>query len=267
MRILVIDDSVDAEYAIVHALRGTDHVIAGARDPRELPELLASTEPFDVALVDMIFGRDCPVSGLGALRILREAAPAVLPVVRWSDEEDNRLLYLLAAFVFFSPLAVVPKREGPEAIASLLAAAARGEAVTGGADRYLSQDYVDQLLRNPTDLAIWRAMTRFDKRTDIARAAFVSASSVDHFSADMYPVTEDLQVRYGDPADATASRPENAHNSPLLRLAQFAKLHMEFFRDQDLDPLLERRWAGRHRTLSAASAQVRKAKSADRRQG
>jgi hypothetical protein len=232
---------------------------------RELPELLASTEPFDIALVDMIFGGDCPVSGLGALRILREAAPDVMPVVRWSDEEDNRLLYLLAAFTFFSPLAVVPKREGPGAITSLLAAAAHGERVTAGAERYLGQDYADQLLRNPTDLAIWRAMTRFDKRTDIARAAFVSASAVDHFIADMYPVTEDLQDRYGDPADGAASRPEHAHNTPLMRLAQFAKLHMEFFRDQDLDPLLEHRWADRRRSLSAASAQVRKARSAGRR--
>jgi CheY-like chemotaxis protein len=264
MRILVIDDSVDAEYAIVHALRGTDHVVAGARDPRELPELLASTESFDVALVDMIFGRDCPVSGLGALRILREAAPGVMPVVRWSDEEDNRLLYLLAAFAFFSPLAVVPKREGPEAIAALMVAVARGEPVTGGAERYLGQDYVDQLLRNPTDLAIWRAMTRFDKRADIARAAFVSASAVDHFIADMYPVTEHLQSRYGDPVDA-AGRPEHAHNTPLMRLAQFAKLHMEFFRDPDLDPLLEHRWASRRRSLSAASAQVRKARTVGRR--
>jgi CheY-like chemotaxis protein len=265
MRILVIDDSVDAEYAIVHALRGTDHVVAGARDPRELPELLASTEPFDVALVDMIFGRDCPVSGLGALRILREAAPDVMPVVRWSDEEDNRLLYLLAAFTFFSPLAVVPKREGPDAIAALLAAVARGQPVTAGADRYLGQDYIDQLLPNPTDLAIWRAMTRFDKRPDIARAAFVSASSVDHFSGEMFPVVEHLREHYGDPAENTASRPEHAHNSPLLRLAQFATLHMEFFRDPDLDPLLEQRWAGRHRSLSAASTLVRKARSAGRR--
>jgi DNA-binding NarL/FixJ family response regulator len=267
MRILVIDDSVDAEYAIVHALRGTDHVVAGARDPRELPDILASAEPFDVALVDMIFGRDCPVSGLGALRILREAAPDVLPVVRWSDEEDNRLLYLLAAFAFFSPLAVVPKREGPDAIAALLGVVARGEPVTGGAERYLGQDYVDQLLRNPTELAIWRAMTRFDKRTDIARAAFVSASTVDHFIADMYPVTEHLQDRYGDPAEAAAVRPEHAHNTPLMRLAQFAKLHMEFFRDQDLEPLLEHRWADRHRSLSAASALVRKARSAGHRPG
>jgi CheY-like chemotaxis protein len=268
MRILVIDDYVEAELAIVHVLQGTPHVVAGVRDPRQLPRVLDQAEPFDLALVDMIFV-DCPMTGLGALRLLAEHSQDTQSVVRCSDDEDNRQLHLLAAFTFFAPLALAPRRDGPDAIEPLLDAVERGVPVASGADRYRHHGPppapLDELLRNKTDLAIWQELTRFDKRTDIARAAFVSASAVDHFINEMGPVIEKLQARFANTGAAAADGREHAHNAPLIRLAHFARLHKDFFRDPDLDPLLAERWASRRRTLSVASADVRKARPLGRR--
>jgi CheY-like chemotaxis protein len=281
VRILVIDDYVEAELAIAHVLQGTGHVVAGARDPRELPRLLASAEPFDLALVDMIFV-DCPVTGLGALRTLGELSPATKSVVRCSDDEDNRQLHLLAAFTFFTPLALAPRREGPEAMGPLLDAVERGVTVASGADRYRHHGPppapLDELLRNKTDLTIWQELTRFDKRTDIARASYVSASAVDHFIGDMYPVVERLQARFADSfagsfadsfADsfAGAAGGQHAHNAPLIRLAHFARLHKDFFRDPDLGTLLAERWKSQPRKLSVVSTDIRKVRPPGRRRG
>ena len=269
MRILVIDDYVEAELAIAHSLRDTAHVVVGARDPRQLPGLLASEDPFGLAIIDMIFG-DSPSTGLGALRITRELSPRTATVIRCADE-DNRLLHLLAAFLFFSPLALVSKGGGPEQIRALVAAVDRGGAIPSDGDRYRHRGPppapLDALLRNKTDLTLWRELTRFDKRPDIARASFVSASTVDHFIADMYPVVEDLHGRYGDsdPQAAVAGRGERAHNTPLIRLAHFARMYQGFFRDPDLDQLLAERWATRRRTVSVPSELVRKDRSRPRR--
>lgn len=268
MRILVIDDYVEAEMAIAHALQGTGHAVAGARDPRELPNLLASADPFDLAMVDMIFV-GCPMTGLGALRILAELSPGTTSVVRSSDDEENRQLHLLAAFSFFSPLALAPRRDGPELVRPLLDAVEQGVPIASGADRYRHQgpppDPLDELLRNKTDLTIWRELTRFDKRTDIARAAFVSASTVDHFIADMFAVVQRLEARFSGAAVPVASSRQTVHNTPLIRLAHFARLHRDFFRDPDLEALLASRWAGRRRTLSQSSAIVRRARPLGRR--
>jgi CheY-like chemotaxis protein len=277
VRILVIDDYVEAELAIAHVLQGTGHVVAGARDPRVLSRLLASAEPFDLALVDMIFV-DCPVTGLGALRTLGELSPATKSVVRCSDDEENRQLHLLAAFTFFTPLALAPRREGPEAMGPLLDVVERGVTVASGADRYRHHGPppapLDELLRNKTDLTIWQELTRFDKRTDIARASYVSASAVDHFIGDMYPVVERLQARFADSfagsfADsfAGAAGGQHAHNAPLIRLAHFARLHKDFFRDPDLGTLLAERWKSQPRKLSVVSTDIRKVRPAGRRRG
>ena len=81
----------------------------------------------------------------------------------------------------------------------------------------------------------------------------------------MYPVADKLQARFADSFAVIAGGQEHAHNTPLIRLAHFARLHKDFFRDPDLDPLLAERWAGRRRTLSVASAEVRRVRPLGRR--
>jgi CheY-like chemotaxis protein len=268
MRILIIDDTFEAKMAIADVL-GDAHDVAHAYDPDVLPGLLATAEPFDLALVDMVF-TGSKRSGLGALRILREQPDGARPLalIRCSDDEANRQLHLLAAFTLFDPLALVSRREDPRALGPMVDAIERGERITGGADRYRHHGplpaALDELLRNPTDLAIWQALTRFDKRPDIARAAFVSASAVDHFIGEMSPLVEKLQDRFGDSGGAADGR-EHAHDAPLIRLVHFARLHKDFFRDPDLGPLLEKRWQERHRKISEASKGVLRERRRGRR--
>src|SRR5215469_1547942 len=166
MRVLVVDDYYDAEAAVANALQGTAHVVLGVRDPRSLPQMLAEEDPFDLAMVDMLF-RGCPMSGLGAMRILRDSSPGTKVIVRSADEE-NRLLHLLAAFSFFEPLAFESKSEGPERIRDLVLAAQECKAVTSSASLYRLEgglpDPVNRLIRNKTDLTLWQMLARFDKR-------------------------------------------------------------------------------------------------------
>ena len=245
MRILVIDDYVEAELAIAHVLQGTPHVVAGVRDPRQLPRVLAKAEPFDLALVDMIFV-DCPMTGLGALRLLAELSPGTR---RWCAAPTTRTTASCTCWPrspssprWPSPRGATGRTRSSRCSMRSDAACRSRRAPTGTGTDGPPPAPLDELLRKKTDLAIWQELTRFDKRTDIARAAFVSASTVDHFIKEMGPVVEKLQARFGRGGAAAAGGREHAHNAPLIRLAHFARLHKDFFRDPDLDSLLAERW-------------------------
>jgi CheY-like chemotaxis protein len=270
MRVLVIDDYVQTEMAVAAALGGTGHEVTGASDPDDLPEVLGSRGPFDLALVDMYFGPQSR-SGIGALRILRDQSPATATVVNSAKEEQNRLLFLLAAFRFFDPLTAVSKSISGPAIRELADTAARGEVpFPEGAREYRPGgplgDPLSQLLRSASDLTLWRELARFHKRGEIARAAIVAESTVDKFTSAMYPVVEDLEARLRGsvPVSGYSGYGEGqagTHNAPLIRLTRFAGEHQAFFRDQDVADLLAETWGTPQRTPSPGSAAVR----ADRR--
>src|SRR5260370_32839789 len=86
------------------ALRGIldGHTVAGVRDPAALPRMLAYEEPFEAAIVDLRYVQSA-ATGLTALATLRELSPGTKTIISTTDEEENRLLYLLAAFQFFEP--------------------------------------------------------------------------------------------------------------------------------------------------------------------
>src|ERR1700733_3892887 len=107
MRILVIDDYLNVEMA----LRGIldEHTVSGVRDPLALPRMLAHEAPFDQAIVDLRYAQSA-ATGLTALATLRELSPGTKTIISTTDEEENRLLYLLAAFQFFDPKALLAKR-------------------------------------------------------------------------------------------------------------------------------------------------------------
>ena len=98
MHILVVDDFVLVELALAQVVQGTPHTLTGVRDPRSLPEVLSQEGPFDLALVDINFGPGVP-TGLTAMRILRDLSPETKIVIESTDEERNRLLFLLASFL------------------------------------------------------------------------------------------------------------------------------------------------------------------------
>ena len=218
MHILVVDDFVLVELALAQVIQGTPHTLVGVRDPRSLPEVLTQGTHFDLALVDINFGPGCP-TGLTAMTILHDLSPETKIIIESTDEERNRLLFLLASFAFFKPLALMSKASSTEEMRGLIDAVARGD-LTGprfaGADGRADQrnaspvqrlirnsGCLDELIRNRTDLMLWRALVRFDKRGEVARASHVDERTVDRFTASKSQVVDKIQAEF--PEDASVS--------------------------------------------------------------
>ena len=265
MHILVVDDFVLVELALAQVIQGTSHTLVGVRDPRSLPEALSQGTRFDLALVDINFGPGSP-TGQTAMRILQELSPETKIVIESTDEERNRLLFLLASFAFFEPLALMSKASSTEEMRALIDAVARGEltgpgfAAPGGTADHRnrsavqrlirSKDLLDDLIRNGTDLMLWRALVRFDKRGEVARASHVDERTVDRFIASKSQVVDKIQAEF--PEDASVpdapqrwdeDDPDRQRRHPnLVRLARFAQIHSHFFGDEAIDGLFAARW-------------------------
>jgi DNA-binding NarL/FixJ family response regulator len=266
VRILVVDDFVLVELALAQVIQGTAHTLVGVRDPRSLPEVLEAAategEPFGLALVDINFGPGAP-TGLTAMRILNELSPDTKIVIESTDEERNRLLFLLASFAFFEPLGLMSKASSSEEMRALIDAIDRGELSGPGLaqpDGTLSHalspvqrlvrnaGLLDELIRNATDLMLWRAVVRFDKRGEVARASHVDERTVDRFIAAKSAVVDKIQAAF--PEDASVhlvpspddEPEEQRRHSNLVRLARFAQTHGSFFGDEAIDELFAARW-------------------------
>jgi CheY-like chemotaxis protein len=265
VRILVVDDFVLVELALAQVIQGTPHTLVGVRDPRSLPEALAEAEggePFDLALVDINFGPGVP-TGLTAMRILQELSPETKIVIESTDEERNRLLFLLASFAFFEPLGLMSKASSSAEMRTLIDAIDRGDLAGPGLVRppgtlsaalspvqrlIRNVGLLDELIRNGTDLILWRAVVRFDKRGEVARASHVDERTVDRFIAAKSHVVDKIQAEF--PEDASmhlVASPEDEpdeqrRHSNLVRLARFAQTHSHFFSDEAIDELFAARW-------------------------
>ncbi len=266
MHIIVVDDFVLVELALAQVIQGTGHTLVGVRDPRSLPEALSEGdrgEPFDLALVDIDFGPRAP-TGLTAMRILQDLSPATKIVIESTDEERNRLLFLLASFAFFEPLGLLSKASSSAEMRALIDAIERGELAGPGLaqpDGTLSHalspvqrlvrnaGVLDELIRNGTDLMLWRAVVRFDKRGEVARASHVDERTVDRFTAAKSAVVDKIQAEFPEGASVHLVPPawddepdEQRRHSHLVRLARFAQTHSHFFGDEALDELFAVRW-------------------------
>jgi CheY-like chemotaxis protein len=268
VHILVVDDFVLVELALAQVIQDTSHTLTGVRDPRSLPEVLGQGNRFDLALVDINFGPGVP-TGLTAMSILRDLSPDTRIVIESTDEERNRLLFLLASFSFFEPLALMSKAAPAQAMRALIDAVDRGELTGPGfagpdgvQDRgqgWTSESLVerlirnsgclDELIRNRTDLLLWRALVRFDKRGEVARAAHVDERTVDRFTSGKSQVVETIQAEFPEDASAPEAPPPvdgdpdgHRRHPNLVRLARFAQTHSHFFGDEALDELFAERW-------------------------
>jgi len=263
VRILVVDDFVLVELALAQIIQGTPHTLTGVRDPRSLPEALAEGPRFDLALVDINFGPGAP-TGLTAMRILRDLSPETKIVIESTDEERNRLLFLLASFLFFEPLALMSKASPAQEMRAMIDAVGRGDttgpgfagpgAGRGGRDASPVQRLIrntgllDELIRNRNDLLLWRALVRFDKRGEVARAAHVDERTVDRFTASKLQVVDKIQAEFPEDAPVPdAPQPgdddlEQRRHPNLVRLARFAQTHSHFFEDEAIDGLFAARW-------------------------
>ena len=257
MRILVIDDYLNVEMALRGILDG--HTVAGVRDPAALPRMLAYEEPFDQAIVDLRYVQSA-ATGLTALATLRQLSPGTKTIISTTDEEENRLLYLLAAFQFFEPKALLAKRADAFVTRAVVEAVGRGDpSPSPDADPFrraaaTRPPLLDQLVHSRTELGIWQELARFDKRLQIASAAHVHPRTLDAFTAAKGAAIDVVAAHFPRPvrgtelsadADAAVSGPAAAHGANLIRVIHFARTHEQFFADAEVAGLLEASWRSR----------------------
>ncbi|MGW2130546.1 hypothetical protein [Streptomyces coelicoflavus] len=245
MRILVIDDIYVIELGVARAVEAEGHTVVGARNPDELRQRLARDKDFQLALVDLDYGREVAESGLAALEVLNShGIPSVIHTV---DGEENRTLFLLAAFEFFpQTVAVLSKHASDGPLHQIIDALGRGYSPSPT----LSQRYrpargrtslLSELVGRPEDLPLWRALARHTKLALVAKAVSRSERSVSEFLAKRQPVIARFQHEFMErpmPPEPTGGE----RNKPLLEVCGFARFHSEFFSDRDVERLASQWW-------------------------
>jgi DNA-binding NarL/FixJ family response regulator len=240
MRVLVVDDLLMAETEVARALENDGDVeVVGVRNPTELSALLARDGDFQLALVDLHYGREARESGLAAFTALSEHS---IPSVVHSVDEDNRMLFLLAVFRFFPETwTVVPKSAGRAPLRRAVEAARAGHRADDAAARPYKRaaPLLDQLLRRPTDLIIWRAMLHHFREPQVARSANVSKRVVSQFTADRRPVVARIEAELlGRRTHPYPPVEADERNTNLLEVSAFARLNADFFTDPTVDRLV-----------------------------
>jgi hypothetical protein len=252
MRIIVLDDHIAAQETVTVALASDpatkQHAVTGIRTPDELHRI-DDLETLGLAFVDLDFRQQSRKTGLFALRLLDEArVPAVIYA---ADDEDNRVLFLLAAFQFYRPLALVSKRASGAEIRQLVATIGSGARPDPSAmQRYQPPtrggiSILDRLIVRKADIPIWRALATQSDRNAIAEVAGVSRSKVDSFlnehSAIVAEIEEELLSRTPpEPLPETRTAlGKAAYAHRLAPLHSFAVEHRRFFQDAEILKLIK----------------------------
>jgi hypothetical protein len=252
VRIIVVDDAVAAEDSLALALAATApaagpaHQVMGVRSPRELRQILAVDRVFDLAMVDMDFGPGSAETGLVALRLLDETG---IPCVVWcADIDENRGLLLLAAFHYFEPWALASKA-GPIAdVLHLVEAMEKGlRPGRGLAERYRPARgggacLLERLVGNATQLDIWRALTVFSSRPEVAARAGVAEGTLDRFLQERYAPMREAEHRLVGASTGRETENVERNRARLAPLHAFAVRHANFFRDQELERIVRGRY-------------------------
>jgi hypothetical protein len=255
MKIIVVDDHIAAQETVTVALASDPatkhHVVTGVRTPDELHRI-DDLGTFRLAFVDLDFRRQSRKTGLFALRLLHRAA--VPAVIYAADDEDNRVLFLLAAFRFYRPWALVSKRASGEEVRKLVATIESGARPESPAmHRYEPPPrgipILDRLIVRAGDLPLWRALATQSDRNAIAEVTHVSRSKVDSFlnehSAVVAEIEKDLLFRTPpEPfpeTQATRGRAARAYAHRFAPMHSFAVEHHRFFQDTEVKELIEER--------------------------
>ena len=198
-------------------------------------------------------------TGLTALATLGRLSPGTKTIISTTDEEENRLLYLLAAFQFFEPKALLAKRADAFVTRAVIEAIGRGDpSPSADADPFrraaaMRPPLLDQVVHNRTELGIWQELARFDKRQEIANAAHVHPRTLDAFTAAKCAAIDVVNMHFprrtrGPGSAAAAAEPAEptaAHGANLIRVIHFARTHEQFFADEEVAGLLEASWRPR----------------------
>ena len=124
--IVIADDHPLTRSALSALLGGNGFTVVGeAGDGREAVERAAELQP-DLVLLDLTMPE---LDGLGALPLIREAAPRCEVVVLTASESEDNLLGAIRA----GAAGYLLKSEPPDRIVSFLRGVARGEAALSGA--------------------------------------------------------------------------------------------------------------------------------------
>ena len=243
MRILVVDDFHSAWFLLSAVLDADHHHLDWSPDPADAARKVKSAR-YGLALVDLDFGRGAPESGLTALRVLHDEGVPCL--VHSADAEENRLLYLLAAFQFFQPLGLLSRAGSAQDMRAVVAAVETGEPL---GPRFIAAAYrprrglepwLDRLLHNDLDLALWRQLTRYSNRTALAAAAKTATGTVDKFTGRQIDVVRDLRMSFGR-WDAAPVPDGDGRVDRLAPLHAFAVTHSRFFADPEVERLVRAR--------------------------
>jgi DNA-binding NarL/FixJ family response regulator len=252
MKIIVVDDHIAAQETVTVAVASDPatkhHTVTGVRTPDELHRIddLATC---GLAFVDLDFRRQSATSGLFALRLLDQAA--VPAVIYAADDEDNRVLFLLAAFRFYRPWALVSKRASSAEIRKLVATIESGARPESSAmNRYQPQrgiPILDRLIVRVGDIPIWRALATQSDRNAIAEVTNVSRSKVDSFLNEHFDVVDEIQqdlLSRIPPQPIPQTRALGAAHAYAHRFAplhSFAVEHHRFFQDAEVEELIKER--------------------------
>jgi hypothetical protein len=252
MKIIVVDDHIAAQETVTVAVASDPatkhHAVTGVRTPDELHRI-DDLATFGLAFVDLDFRRQSAKSGLFALRLLDQGG--VPAVIYAADDEDNRVLFLLAAFRFYRPWALVSKRASSVEIRKLVATIESGARPESSAmNRYQPQrgiPILDRLIVRAGDIPIWRALATQSDRNAIAEVTNVSRSKIDSFLNEYFDVVAEIQqdlLSRIPPQLIPQTRALGAAHAYAHRFAplhSFAVEHHRFFQDAEVEELIKER--------------------------
>lgn len=266
-RVLVVEDGMEPMMWAASCLdRGAEllpappHVIqAGSftEAAAAINDCAQSGTAIDAAIVDLGLGARQP-SGLGVIDLLDKAG---VPVAVWTDwaEGAKRLMFVYAAFTWYSPVALLPKAK--------FRATADGERVARDFARNIARIHQRQapaselatyfrprrsrdwpfteVLSSQADLRKWRAFLVHNQTAAVATHLGLRPRRIDNWLVEKYePVWRLLQhaakymditgVEIPEPPDRLAPRPAGEKKTYVDRkaaLLQFARSQSLFFND------------------------------------
>src|ERR1700728_2720939 len=244
LNILLIEDSDQLAGSTSRELtQEYDHRVTWIPDPALLEQRL-SRERFDVAIIDLLYehlnlefdarklarkvqvrGEPLLITGLTAIRVLREKYPSV-GIVVWTTGEANRRLHLLYSYQDLAMRNYCSKSPGTGRV-DMLEHAARTAFehrpfVDPVLNPYLPQDSTRWagriLLGDPCKRAIWRAIAvGAATRPEIAHIAGYAPRTIGNRIPEMYQDLLEFDTGL------------IGGNTPLLEVVRYASRHWEFF--------------------------------------
>lgn len=247
MRILLVEDSDQLAGSVSRELETEyGHAVTWIRDPLALNAVLDG-ETFDVAIVDLLYehlnrdfdarrlagdvsvrGDGLLITGLTAIRLLRQRLPDA-GIVVWTTGESNRRLHLLYAYQDLAMRNYCSKSPGTGR-SDVLEGAARtaaegGRYVDPVLNPYLPADRTRRaseiLLQDECKRAIWRAIALgAHTRSDIGRLAGYAPRTVGRVIPEMYRDLLEFDVGLAD------------RRTPLVEVVRYVATSWQFFLDE-----------------------------------